>query len=126
MEQQNKNDEPLSLEEETTLKKEMIFIQEEYNSKIEQLKKLKEELSSEKKLFHEGLKEFQDHTKITIEKEQEIELLLSKISKIKKNQLISLSQTINNKFYKHLIEISNNKQKELILKNFFEFLFLIK
>ena len=76
MEQPNKNDEPLSLEEEATLKKEMIFIQEEYNSKIDHHKKLKEELFSAKKLFQEGLKEYKEQTKITIEKEKEIELLL--------------------------------------------------
>ena len=126
MEQINKNNSPLSLEEETTLKNAMTFIQEEYNTKIEQYRKLKEELFRVKKLFQEGLKEFQNESKTTIEKEQEIECLLSKNSKIKKNQLLSLSQTINNKFYKHLIDISNNKQKEHILKNFFEFLFIIK
>ena len=68
----------LSPEETATLKNELKFIQYEYNSKIEQQKKLKEDLLNVKNLFQSGLKEYQNETKKTIEKEQEIENLLSK------------------------------------------------
>ena len=115
----------LSPEETATLKNELKFIQYEYNSKIEQQKKLKEDLLNVKNLFQSGLKEYQNETKKTIEKEQEIENLLSKNSKIKKNLLLSLSQTINSKFYSHLLEISQNEQKQNLLKICFEILFLI-
>ena len=109
--------------EESMLKQEMNFIQEEFKSKIVELKKLKEELKKVKTSFNEGLNEYNTKKNATIEKEREIELLLSKVSKMKKLMYFSLNQTINKKFYDHLLEISNNKQKEKILLKIFNFIF---
>ena len=113
----------VSMEEESMLKQEMNFIQEEFKSKIIELKKLKEELKKVKTSFNDGLNEYNTQKNSTIEKEREIELLLSKISKMKKLMYLSLNQTINKKFYDHLLEISNNKQKEKILLKIFNFIF---
>ena len=110
---------PLSLEEEKLLKDAMIFLQEEYNIKKEKLKILKQESSQTKKQFQSQLQEYQKDTKLTIEKEKEIQLLFSKISKRKKRRALIIKNSFNNKFYSHLLEISTNKKKEKILKNFF-------
>ena len=117
------NDNLISEDVEIVLKQEIKFIQEEYKNKIEEHKKIKEELKKVKKSFRNGLKDYTTEKKLTIEKEQEIEILLSKISKMRKMMLLSTNQTINKKLYAHLLEISNNKQKENILLNFFNFLF---
>ena len=115
----NSNQNPLSLEEEKLLKDAMIFLQEEYNIKKEKLKILKQESSQTKKQFQSQLQEYQKDTKLTIEKEKEIQLLFSKISKRKKRRALIIKNSFNNKFYSHLLEISTNKKKEKILKNYF-------
>ncbi len=117
------NNNIISEDEEILLKQQIKFIQDEFKNKIEEHKKLKEELKNVKKSFHDGLKDYTTQKNLTIEKEQEIEILLSKISKMRKMMLLSTNQTINKKLYTHLLEISNNKQKEKILLNFFNFLF---
>ena len=117
------NNNIISENEEIILKQEIKFIQDEFKNKIEEHKKLKEELKNVKKSFHDGLNDYTTQKNLTIEKEQEIEILLSKISKMRKMMLLSTNQTINKKLYTHLLEISNNKQKEKILLNFFNFLF---
>lgn len=122
--EKNKNNN-LSLEEENILKQEIKFIQEEFKTKIEEHKKLKEELKKVKNSFHNGLKDYTTEKNSTIEKEREIESLLSKISKMRKMMFLSINQTINKKFYIHLSEISNNKQKEKILLKIFNFIFNI-
>ena len=70
-----------------------------------------------------GLNDYTIEKNLTIEKEQEIESLLSKISKMLKMMSLSINQTINKKFYTHLLEISNNRNKEKILLKFFNFVF---
>ena len=115
----NSNQNPLSLEEENLLKGAMTFLQEEYNIKKEKLKLLKQESSQTKKQFQSQLQEYQKDTQLTIEKEKEIQLLFSKISKRKKRRALIIKNSFNNKFYSHLLEISTNKKKEKILKNFF-------
>ena len=123
MEEKN-NLESLS-KEENLLKKEIIFIQEEFKNKKEEHKKFKEELKNVKNLFNNGLKDYTTEKNLTIEKEREIELLLSKISKMRKKMYLSINQTINKKFYTYLIEISNNKQKETNLLKIFNFIYNI-
>ena len=115
----NSNQNPLSLEEENLLKGAMTFLQEEYNIKKEKLKLLKQESSQTKKQFQSQLQEYQKDTQLTIEKEKEIQLLFSKISKRKKRRALIIKNSFNNKFYSHLLEISTNKKKEKILENFF-------
>ena len=125
----NKNDNSnntisLSLEEENILKDAKIFLQEDYNIKTEQLKLLKQELSQIKKQFQNQIQEYQNDIKLTIDKEKEIQLLYSKISKKKKRRSLILKNSFNNKFYIHLLEISSNNKKEKILKNYFSLLML--
>ena len=114
---------PAVSKEESILKQEMNFIQEEFKSKIVELKKLREEIKKVKTSFNDGLNEYNRQKNATIEKEREIELLLSKVSKMKKLVYLSLNQTINKKFYTHLLEISSNKLKEKILLKIFNFIF---
>ena len=121
----NNNDNNLSQNQENILKQEIKFIQEEFKNKIEENKKLKEELKNFKNLFHNGLNIYTAEKNATIEKEREIESLLSKISKMRKMMILSINQTINQKFYIHLLEISYNKEKAKILMNIFNFLFNI-
>ena len=113
------------IKEENLLKKEIKFIQEEYKTKMEEQKKFKDELKAVKNSFNNGLKDYTTEKDLTIEKECEIELLLSKISKLRKKMYLSINQTINKKFYTHLLEISNNKQKEKNLLKIFNFIFNI-
>ena len=122
-EKNNKNNLESIIKEENLLKKEIKFIQEEYKIKMEEQKKFKDELKTVKNSFNNGLKDYTSEKNLTIEKECEIELLLSKISKLKKKMYLSINQTINKKFYTHLLEISNNKQKEKNLLKIFNFIF---
>ena len=124
-EERSKDKNILSEEQENILKQEIKFIQEEFKNRIEEYKKLKDELKNVKKSFHNGLNDYTIQKNLTIEKEQEIESLLSKISKMKKMMTLSINETISKKFYTHLLEISNNKQKEKILLKYFYFLFNI-
>ena len=117
------NNNSLSEDRENILKQEKKFIQEEFKNKLEEHKKLKEELKNVKISFHNGLNEYTREKNLTIQKEQEIEAILSKISKMKKSMLLSINQTVNKKFYNHLLEISNNKHKEKILLKYFNFPF---
>ena len=109
----------LSIEEENILNDAKLFIQEEYNIKTEKLKLLKQELSQTKKQFQSQIQEYQKEIKLTIEKENDIQLLYSKISKKKKRRAIIIKNSFNNKFYTHLLEISSNLKKEKILNNYF-------
>ena len=118
----NKNS--LSLEEESILKNAMIFLQEEYNIKKDKLKLLRQELTQTKRQFQSQLQEYQKEIKLTIEKEKDIQLLFSKISKRKKRRSLIIKNSFNNKFYSHLLEISTNKKKEKFLKNFFSLIML--
>ena len=115
----------LSEGQENMIKEEIKFIQEEFKNKIEEYKRLKDELKNVKKSFNNGLKDYMEQKNFTVEKEKEIESLLSKISKMRKMMTLSMNQTISKKFFKHLLEISNNKQKEKILLKYFYFLFNI-
>ena len=118
----NKNS--LSLEEESILKDAMIFLQEEYNIKKDKLKLLRQELTQTKRQFQSQLQEYQKEIKLTIEKEKDIQLLFSKISKRKKRRALIIQNSFNNKFYSHLLEISTNKKKEKFLKIFFSLIML--
>ncbi len=118
------NNNPLSLNEENLLKDAMIFLQEEYNIKKEKLNILKQELSQTKKQFQNQLQEYQKETKLTIDKESDIQQLFYKISKKKKKSELIIKTSFNRKFYLHLLEISTNKKKENILKNFFSLILL--
>ena len=121
----NKKMNNLIEDSENILKQEIKFIQDEFKSKIEELRKLKEELKNVKNSFNNGLEEYLKEKNLTIEKEREIESLLSKISKMRKTMVLSLNQTLNKKFYIHLSDISNNKQKEIILLKIFNYIFSI-
>ena len=114
----------LSLEDENLLKDSMIFLQEEYNIKKAQHKILRQELSEAKKQFQSQIQEYQKEIKLTIEKEKEIQISLSKISKMKKRRAIIIKNSFNKKFYLHLLEISTNVNKEKILKNYFSLILL--
>ena len=122
-EEKNKSYNNITKEQENILKQEIKFIHEEFKNKIEEHKRLKEELKNVKKSFHMGLNDYTIEKNLTIEKEREIESLLSKISKMLKMMSLSINQTINKKFYTHLLEISNNRNKEKILLKFFNFVF---
>jgi len=122
-EEKNKTNNNITEEQENILKQEIKFIHEEFKNKLEEHKRLKEELKIVKKSFHTGLNDYTTEKNLTIEKEQEIESLLSKISKMLKMMSLSINQTINKKFYSHLLEISNNRNKEKILLKFFNFVF---
>ena len=122
-EEKNKTNSNITEEKESILKQEIKYIHEEFKNKLEEHKRLKEELKNVKKSFHMGLKDYTRQKNLTIEKEQEIESLLSKISKMLKMMSLSINQTINKKFYTHLLEISHNRNKEKILLKFFNFVF---
>ena len=119
-----KNNNPLTIEEENILKESIKFLQEEYKIKTQKLKILKQEVSQIKKLFQSKVSEYQNDIKLIIEKENETEQLYSKISKIKKRRYIILKYSFTDKFYHHLLEISTNAKKEKILKNFFSLILL--
>ena len=120
----NKNNNYLSKEEENMLKEAIIFLQKEYNIKKEKIKLLKQELSIMKKAFQNQIQEYQKEIKLTIDKENDIQQLFSKISKLKKRRALIIKNSFNNIFYTHLLEISENKKKEKILKNFFSLILL--
>ena len=106
------------------LKDAIAFLQKEYHIKVDKLKILRQELSKTKKAFKNQLDEYQEEIKLTMEKENDIEQLLLKISKKKKKRAIMIKNGFNNKFYSYLLEISTNKKKEKILQNYFSLIFL--
>ena len=114
-----KDDNSLTPEEEKPLKDAMILVQEEFNKKNEVLRKLKTELSETKKIFHSELQEYQKLTKLTIDKENEIEKLYIKITKLKKKERLAVKTKFSHKLYTHLLEIAENKNKENLLKKYF-------
>ena len=59
-----------------------------------------------------------------MDKENDIEQLLSKISKKKKKRAIMIKNGFNDKFYLYLLEISTNEKKEKILQYYFSLIFL--
>ena len=120
----NNRNNQLSLEDESLLKDSMVFLQEEYNIKKDQKTLLKQELSETKKKFQSQIQEYQKETNLTIEKEKEIQISLSKISKMKKRRALIIKNSFNKKFYLHLLEISTNPKKEKILKNYFSLILL--
>ena len=106
------------------LKDAIAFLQKEYHIKKDKLKILREELSKTKKSFKNQLDEYQKEIKLTMDKENDIEQLFSKISKKKKKRAIMIKNGFNNKFYLYLLEISTNKKKEKILQYYFSLIFL--
>ena len=123
-EKNNNNSHGLSLEDEKILKDAMIFLQEEYSIKKDKLNLLRQELSQTKKQFQNQLKEYQNQTQLTIDKENDIQQLFYKISKKKKKRALIIKNSFNRKFYKHLLDVSTNVKKERILKNFFSLILL--
>ena len=106
------------------LKDAIAFLQKEYHIKKDKLKVLRQELSKTKKSFKTQLDEYQKEIKLTMDKENDIEQLFSKISKMKKKRAIMIKNGFNNKFYLYLLEISTNKKKEKILQYYFSLIFL--
>ena len=114
-------------EDENKLKTTYIFLTNELNNLMkDKLNPLLEEKKSTKIKFQTHVKEYQNEVKLTLEKEREIEQLFSKISKIKKKRALIMNNSFNNKFYNHLLEIADNPEKEIILKNFFSILLIQK
>ena len=114
-----------NIEEENKLKAAYLFLTNEYNNlKKEKLNSLYEEIKLAKKDFHFHIKEYQKDVDLTLEKEMEIEQLFSKISKTKKKSDLIMNNSFNNKFYKHLLEMIGNSEKEKILKNYFSLILL--
>ena len=114
-------------EDENKLKTTYIFLTNELNYLMkDKLNPLLEEKKSTKIKFQTHVKEYQNEVKLTLEKEREIEQLFSKISKIKKKRALIMNNSFNNKFYNHLLEIADNPEKEIILKNFFSILLIQK
>ena len=122
----NQNNNNLYLEggDINVLKDAIAFLQKEYHIKKDKLKILREELSKTKKSFKNQLDEYQKEIKLTMDKENDIEQLFSKISKKKKKRAIMIKNGFNNKFYLYLLEISTNKKKEKILQYYFSLIFL--
>ena len=115
------------LNNESKLKEAFLYLTNEYNNlKKDRLNPLYEELKLTKNKFHSYIKEYQKEVELNLEKEKEIEQLFSKISKIKKKKSLIMNISFNDKFYNHLVEISENPKKEKILKNFFSLVFLNK
>ena len=111
--------------DETKLKEAFLFLTNEYNNlKKDRLNPLYEELKLTKNKFHLYIKEYHKEVELNLEKEKEIEQLFSKISKIKKKKSLIMNISFNDKFYNHLLEISDNPKKEKIIKNFFSLIFL--
>ena len=113
------NDRRLTIKEEKSLKEAKIFVQEEFEKKKETKLKLKKGLSETKKIFHRELQEYQKLTKLTIDKENEIEQLYIKITKLKKKERLAVKTKFSHKLYTHLLEIAENKNKENLLKKYF-------
>ena len=111
-------------ENETELKTAIIFLNDEYNLKKEKLNFLINEKSALKSRFQSNIQEYQNEVKLTLEKENEIEQIFSKISKLKKRQELIMNNSLNDKFYKHLLEIAENPKKEKILKNYFSLILI--
>ena len=111
-------------ENETELKTAIIFLNDEYNLKKEKLNFLINEKSALKSRFQSNVQEYQNGVKLTLEKENEIEQIFSKISKLKKRQELIMNNSLNDKFYKHLREIAENPKKEKILKNYFSLILI--
>ena len=111
-------------ENETELKTAIIFLNDEYNLKKEKLNFLINEKSALKSRFQSNIQEYQNEVKLTLEKENEIEQIFSKISKLKKRQELIMNNSLNDKFYKHLREIAENPKKEKILKNYFSLILI--
>ena len=115
IESSTKNIEELLTQEISYVKSELSKNLKEYNNTKEVLFKLKEN-------FNASLIEYKSKQNLVKEKEQEIESILLKISKLKKKLLISINQSINKKFYNNLQEIIVDKQKEKSLFQFFNFI----
>ena len=114
-----------NIEEENKLKAAYLFLTNEYNNlKKEKLNSLYDEIKLAKKDFHIHIKEYQKDVELTLEKEKEIEQLFSKISKTQKKRELIMNNSFNNKFYKHLLEMIGNSDKEKIIKNYFSLILL--
>ena len=103
------------------LKQEILFIFSEYKNKLSEYKNIQENIINSKVAFKKLLSEYTNIKNIILEKEKEKESILLKESKMRKNLLISINKTINSKFYNHLEGIIGDKQKEKLLKIFFNF-----
>ena len=103
------------------LKQEILFIFSEYKNKLSEYKNIQENIINSKVAFKKLLSEYTNIKNIILEKEKEKESILLKESKMRKNLLISINKTINAKFYNHLEGIIGDKQKEKLIKLFFNF-----
>ena len=103
------------------LKQEILFIFSEYKNKLSEYKNIQENIINSKVAFKKLLSEYTNIKNIILEKEKEKESILLKESKMRKNLLISINKTINAKFYNHLEGIIGDKQKEKLIKQFFNF-----
>ena len=114
-----------NIEEDNKIKKAYLFLTNEYNNlKKDKLSLINEEISLTKKAYNSQIKEYKNEVDLTLEKEKEIEQLLSKISKIQKRRALIINNSCNDKFYKLLLELVENSKKEKILKNFFSLIIL--
>ena len=102
---------------------EISYINSELSKNIKEFNNTKENLIKLKKDFTTTLIEYKSKKNLVNEKEQEIESILLKITKLRKKLLISMNQSINKKFYNNLKEILSDKQKEKSLFQFFNFIF---
>ena len=107
---------------EEILPQEISYIKSELSKNIKEFNSTKENLIKLQKSYNASLIEYKSKKNLVIEKEQEIESKLIKISKLRKKLLISINQSINNKFYNTLQEILSDKQKEKSLFQFFNFI----
>ena len=102
---------------------EMEYLEKHYESKIGELNKCKEDKKILQKSLDNCLNEYKILQNAVIEKEEEIQSVLTKICKIKKIININLNQFVNKKFFSHISEISKNKNKEEIFLKIFNFMF---
>ena len=107
---------------EELLSQEISYVKSELSKNIKEYNNTKEILFQLKENFNASLIEYKSKQNLVKEKEQEIESILLKISKLKKKLLISINQSINKKFYNNLQEIIVDKQKEKSLFQFFNFI----
>ena len=105
------------------LKQEILIIRSEFKNKSSEYKNIQENILKSKEILSNLLSEYTTKKNLILEKEKENEALLLKISKIRKNQLLSINKTINKKFYNHLKGILGDKKKERLLFHFFNFIF---
>ena len=103
------------------LSKEISHVKTELSNKLKEYNTIKENLSKLNEKLNETLSEYKSKKNSVKEKEQEIDSILLKISKHKKNLLISINKSLNSKFYNNLSSISGDWEKEKSFLKFFSF-----